>query len=195
MNDVMERISPAAANTAWTANMVRPLSDKGVGTPASFLRKSFSLGQIGGGETLRISALGLYRCFINGVRVGNDLLTPGWTAYDKRLSYQTYAVGDLLKAGENEIEIWLADGWLRSQMMWGQAPIFNTWGDKIAAIAELRSAAGDRAPAAARRLVRHLRTPKQGCHLRHLTWSGALPAARRAARRPRFPGACGDRHR
>ena len=47
-------------------------------------------------EILRISALGLYRAFINGVRVGNDLLTPGWTSYDKRLSYQTYEVGTLL---------------------------------------------------------------------------------------------------
>ncbi len=90
---------------------------------------------------LRISALGLYRCFITGVRVGNDLLTPGWTAYDQRLSFQTYEVGSLLKAGENNIEIWLADGWLHSQMMWRMHPIYNTWGSEIAAIAEL--SAGD----------------------------------------------------
>jgi len=123
----------------WTAQMVRPLSDHGVGTPASFLRKSFSLSAVSGNEQLRISALGLYIAFINGQRVGNDILTPGWTSYDVRLSYQTYDVADLLVAGENVIEIWLADGWLRSQMMWGKAPIFNTWGDQIAAIAELRS--------------------------------------------------------
>jgi alpha-L-rhamnosidase len=130
----------------WVASMVRPLSDKGVGTPASFLRKRFEVSSVSGAETLRISALGLYRAFINGQRVGNDLLTPGWTAYDKRLSFQTYAVSDLLRLGGNEIEIWLADGWLRSQMMWGRAPIHNTWGDYVAAIAELRSAPGDAAP-------------------------------------------------
>ncbi len=122
--------------------MVRPLADKGVGTPASFLAKTFTLDSVGGGEVLDISALGLYRCFINGQRVGDDLLTPGWTSYDVRLSYQTYAVGDLLVPGENRIEIWLADGWLRSQMMWGKAPIFNTWGSQIAALAELRSGSG-----------------------------------------------------
>lgn len=120
--------------------MVRPLADKGVETPASFIGTTFSLDSIGGDETLRISALGLYRCFINGKRVGNDLLTPGWTSYDVRLSYQTYNVADLLVAGQNRIEIWLADGWLRSQMMWGAAPIFNTWGSQIAAMAELRTA-------------------------------------------------------
>ena len=118
--------------------MVRPLADQGVGTPASFIRKSLSLAQVSGNETLRISALGLYRCFINGQRVGNDLLTPGWTTYDKRLSFQTYDVADLLVAGSNEITIWLADGWMRSQLMWGGFPLVNTWGDKIAALAELR---------------------------------------------------------
>ena len=96
-----------------------------------------------GDETLRISALGLYICFINGQRVGRDILTPGWTSYETRLSYQTYDVSSLLVAGENTIEIWLADGWMRSQMMWGKAPILNTWGDQIAAIAELRSASDD----------------------------------------------------
>ncbi|MGV8854705.1 MAG: family 78 glycoside hydrolase catalytic domain [Devosia sp.] len=145
-------MAPAASHEAaqsgrqWTARMVRPLADQGVGTPASFLAKTFHLHSLTGGEVLDISALGLYRCFINGTRVGNDLLTPGWTSYDVRLSYQTYAVSDLLLKGENRIEIWLADGWLRSQMMWGKAPIFNAWGSEIAAIAELRASDGDRSP-------------------------------------------------
>jgi alpha-L-rhamnosidase len=146
VNDVVAPGAQGISTSAWTAKMVRPLSDRGVGTPASFVTRRFTLDKVQGTETLRISALGLYRCFINGKRVGKDLLTPGWTAYDKRLSYQTYAVGDLLKAGENEIEIWLADGWLRSQMMWGQAPLFNVWGKHIAAIAELFSRWGDLTP-------------------------------------------------
>ena len=127
---------------AWTAQMVRPVADAGVGTPASFLRRSFELLEVSGAEVLRISALGLYRAFINGVRVGNDLLTPGWTSYDKRLSFQTYEVGPLLKHGQNVIDIWLADGWYRSQMMWKKNPIFYSWGREIAAIAELRGGPG-----------------------------------------------------
>ena len=150
MNHVLPRAAALAATSHagrnWSAQMVRPLADKGVETPASFLGKTFTLDRVGGSEVLYISALGLYRCFINGKRVGNDLLTPGWTSYDVRLSYQSYAVGDLLVSGENRIEIWLADGWLRSQMMWGGAPIFNAWGSEIAAIAELQSGQGDSAP-------------------------------------------------
>lgn len=129
-------------NFAWAAQMIRPLADKGVGTPASFLRKAFDLTALTGTETLRISAFGLYRVFINGMRVGSDLLTPGWTSYDKRLSYQTYAAGPLLRPGSNTIDIWIADGWYRSQMMWARNPICDTWGSQIAAIAELRQGAG-----------------------------------------------------
>src|SRR5688500_14785990 len=99
----------------WTAKMVRPLAGQGVETRASFLRKTFTLSSLGGAGTLRISALGLYRAFINGKRVGHDQLTPGWTVYPQRLSYQTYDVTDLLVSGENTIDIWLGDGWLRSQ--------------------------------------------------------------------------------
>ena len=128
---------------AWTAQMVRPLADKGVGTRASFLRKSFNLASPSGAETLRISALGLYRAFINGKRVGHDQLTPGWTCYKERLSYQAYPVGDLLRAGENIIDIWLGDGWMRSQMGWKANPVYNTWGAEIAAIAELRDGGGE----------------------------------------------------
>jgi alpha-L-rhamnosidase len=117
--------------------MIRPLTDKGVGTRASFLRKNFTLSSVGGARTLRISALGLYRAFINGKRVGHDQLTPGWTVYDKRLSFQTYDVSDLLVAGDNVIDIWLADGWLRSQMGWKATNSYNTWGSEIGAIAEL----------------------------------------------------------
>ena len=144
----MNEASPARAapgtglSPDWIGEMVRPVADAGVGTPSTFLRKQFELAAPGGRQVLRISALGLYRAFINGVRVGNDLLTPGWTSYDKRLSYQTYEVGTLLRQGSNVIDIWLADGWYRSQMMWARNPIFNTWGSEIAAIAELRETPG-----------------------------------------------------
>ncbi|MEO6012212.1 MAG: family 78 glycoside hydrolase catalytic domain [Devosia sp.] len=117
--------------------MVRPLTDKGVETRASFLRKSFNVSSLGAAGTLTISALGLYRAFINGKRVGHDQLTPGWTVYTQRLSYQTYDVSDLLVAGENSIDIWLGDGWLRSQMGWKASNTYNTWGSEIGAIAEL----------------------------------------------------------
>ncbi len=123
----------------WTADMIHPLADQGEGKPASFVARAFSLDAVRGDECLRISALGVYRAFINGRRVGDDLLTPGWTCYDKRIAFQTYPVAALLRPGANRIEIWLADGWYRSQIMWRDEAIFNCWGDRIGALAEIAS--------------------------------------------------------
>ena len=127
----LPRAQPASKALTWSGQMVRPLADAGVGTQASFLRKVFSSANPARDAVLRISAQGVYRCFINGVRVGDDQLTPGWTCYQDRLSFQTYPVGSLLKAGGNTIDIWLGDGWLRSQMMWKRHALYNTWGDLL----------------------------------------------------------------
>jgi alpha-L-rhamnosidase len=124
-------------NRPWTAVMIRPLADRGVESQASFLHSTFEIDNPGQQALLRISALGLYVCFINGMRVGTDILTPGWTAYQDRLSYQTYDISPLLTEGTNVIDIWLGDGWYRSQMLWKKNPIYNSWGSEIGAIAEI----------------------------------------------------------
>ncbi len=122
---------------AWAARMIAPLADQGQGTQATFVGKSFDLALVTPDTKLHVSAQGLYICFINGSRVAHDLLTPGWTCYDNRIAYQTYDITSLLKTGLNRVDIWLADGWWRSQMMWAQAPIYNCWGVRIAALAEI----------------------------------------------------------
>ena len=145
MKKALARCRTRSAGTASPfarARMIHPAADAGVGSPAPFVRQIFAVAAIEGEEKLTVTALGLYRCFINGVRVGADLLTPGWTCYDKRLSFQTYDVASLLNAGDNVIDIWLADGWYRSQLMWGADPIFNCWGDKLAALAEISNRSG-----------------------------------------------------
>ncbi|ANL49044.1 alpha-L-rhamnosidase domain-containing protein (plasmid) [Rhizobium phaseoli] len=142
MNFQPAAISGDRVSRAWSGEMIAPLSDGGQGTQASFVSKSFDHEGAGGPVELFISALGLYRCFINGERVGTDLLTPGWTNYDDRIAYQRYDVSSLLKPGLNRIEIWLADGWYRSPIMWGASAIPNCWGDRIGAIADLVGADG-----------------------------------------------------
>ncbi len=129
----------------WAAQMIRPETDTGVGKQSPFVETTLVLDADEPDACLFISALGLYRCFINGQRVGDDVLTPGWTSYQDRLSYQTYPVGKLLRRGENTITIWLGDGWLRSTMLWKGVRIDNTWGDHLGAIAEIRAGgAGER---------------------------------------------------
>ncbi len=139
MKDLATQPLGRAGVRAWTAALVSPLSDQGQGAPASFIAKDFVLEDVPADALLAISAQGLYRAFLNGRRVGEDLLTPGWTCYDDRIAFQSYLVADLLEPGTNRLEIWLGDGWWRSQMMWAAAPIYNCWGDRIGAIAEIEA--------------------------------------------------------
>lgn len=65
--------------------------------------------------TLYLTALGVYEAHLNGKRVGNYVLAPGWTAYDKRLQYQEYDITDLV-GKKNELTVTLGKGWFRSPM-------------------------------------------------------------------------------
>ncbi len=135
-------VSPASSDLlvrrTWQARMIAPAADQGAGGPSCYVAKTFQVTNPAH-AVLHISAQGLYRAFINGQRVGDDELTPGWTNYDSRIDYQSYDVSDLLRPGENRIEIWLGDGWYRSQMMWRDMMVYNCWGKTMAAIAEIET--------------------------------------------------------
>lgn len=61
--------------------------------------------------TARVSAMGLYHFEINGDKVGNGVLTPGFTSYPHRVLYQVYDVTDMLAAGENKLSLLGGGGW------------------------------------------------------------------------------------
>jgi alpha-L-rhamnosidase len=65
-----------------------------------------------------VTGLGNYVLFLNGKRVGNDLLTPGWTHYPDRLEYQVYDVTDLLNAGNNAAGAVLGNMWWSGGLGW-----------------------------------------------------------------------------
>jgi alpha-L-rhamnosidase len=82
--------------------------------PAPYLRTAFAVdgdaGEVASAR-LYVTALGLYEARLNGQRVGDGYLTPGWTDYTQRVLYQTYDVTGLLTAGENVLGAVIADGW------------------------------------------------------------------------------------
>ncbi len=130
--------SRALQRRDWAGQMIAPSADQGTKGPSSFVAKTFTVDNPANAR-LHISAFGLYRAFLNGKRIGEDYLTPGWTNYDNRIDFQSYDLSDLLTAGQNHLEIWLGDGWYRSQMMWRDMKVFNCWGERIAAIAEIEA--------------------------------------------------------
>ena len=81
-------------------------------SPPPYVRKTFALpNKKIASARLYATALGLYEASINGQRVGDDVFTPGWTDYRKRVQYQAYDVTSLLKSGDNAIGAIVGDGW------------------------------------------------------------------------------------
>lgn len=119
----------------WRANWIG--ADTAVLDPddeaSPLLRKTFELdGEI---ATARIyaTAAGLYELYVNGERVGEDLMAPGWTSYAKRLQYQTYDVTHSLSQGVNAIGIALGNGWYKSEL----AKKNNHYGNRRAVLLQL----------------------------------------------------------
>jgi alpha-L-rhamnosidase len=79
--------------------------------PSSYLRRGFSLDGPVRRARLYSTARGIYEVSINGTRIGEDVLAPGWTDYDRRIKYQTYDVTPLLAEGQNALGAVLGDGW------------------------------------------------------------------------------------
>ena len=79
--------------------------------PASYLRKSVEIPHPIKRAFLYASALGVYELHLNGTRVGEDYLSPGWTDYRKRVHYYCYEVTSQLRQGRNALGAILADGW------------------------------------------------------------------------------------
>ncbi|MGH1564200.1 family 78 glycoside hydrolase catalytic domain [Mumia sp. DW29H23] len=104
--------------------------------PVPLLRKDFTLADK---EITRArvyaSARGVYRLHLNGERVGDHELAPGWTAYDKRIDSQTYDVTDLVQGGDNAFGAELSNGWYTGKIaMFGP----DTYGTQTSLIAQLR---------------------------------------------------------
>ncbi|MBE0652925.1 MAG: family 78 glycoside hydrolase catalytic domain, partial [Bacteroidales bacterium] len=79
--------------------------------PSPYLRKQIQLDGNIRSARLYVTALGVYDFIINGEKVGNDFLNPGWTNYDKRVNYQAYDVTDYLSPGTNVLGSVLSEGW------------------------------------------------------------------------------------
>jgi hypothetical protein len=87
------------------------LGDKCVDRPViPLFRKEFEVGKKIKEATLYITGLGQYEASINGQKVGNSFLTPGWTNYDKTILYNTYDVTSMLKQGKNAIGAIVGNG-------------------------------------------------------------------------------------
>ena len=94
------------------------------------LRKSFAAAAPVRRAVLYATALGLYDVHLNGRRVGDHVLAPDWTDYQRRVRYQAYDVTALVQAGDNALAAQLAGGWFSGHIgnggyqFFGKTPAF-----------------------------------------------------------------------
>ncbi|WTF41539.1 glycoside hydrolase family 78 protein [Streptomyces sp. NBC_01604] len=125
----------------WSASFVSPVGIGGMHTPAPVLSGSLHVPGEVVKARLYATAHGLYVATLNGRRVGDLVLTPGWTAYQHRLRYQTYDVTDLVRSGPNELDFLLGNGWYRGRLGFqGERALY---GDRLAVLAQLEVTTAD----------------------------------------------------
>jgi alpha-L-rhamnosidase len=125
----------------WTARFISPRELGGLGTPAPVLHAALDVPDGVVKARLYATAHGLYTARLNGHRVGDQVLAPGWTSYAHRLRHQTYDVTDLVREGGNELEILLGNGWYRGRL--GFAGHRAHYGDRLALLAQLEVTTSD----------------------------------------------------
>jgi len=106
----------------WKAEWIEMQGDTNRYSPSPHFRKEFNLTKNISRAVVYVTAHGFYELHLNGKKVGDQVLTPGWTTYGKRLQYQVYDVTGLLSKGVNAAGAVLGDGWYRGTLAWG-----NNW--------------------------------------------------------------------
>ncbi len=95
--------------------------DKNKYDPAPLYRKEFDAPKEVAQATAFISGIGYYELFVNGERIGDQVLDPGWTNYKQTILYATHDITHQLKSGRNTVGVMLGSGFYsqRAYDHWG----------------------------------------------------------------------------
>ncbi|HVX86642.1 MAG TPA: family 78 glycoside hydrolase catalytic domain [Phycisphaerae bacterium] len=124
---------PASDLGPYDASKVAPSADSTLG-PGRYMRRAFSVTKPIAKARLYYTALGTCEPAINGKRINDHLLDPGWTEYSKRTMVREQDVTNLLTQGQNAVGVVLADGWFAGRVGWAglaqysqisRRPLFN----------------------------------------------------------------------
>ena len=118
-------------NSIWIANFITPHNPD-----YSVILKDFTLKNKVKSAYLSICGLGLYEAYLNNEFVNNEYLMPGYHSYDTHLQYQTYDLKDQLIEGNNELKVFLGNGWYKGRLGF-DGGFYKLYGDKLALIFEL----------------------------------------------------------
>jgi alpha-L-rhamnosidase len=120
----------------WKAKWIESTSAAdSVNGPALLFRKSFRAEKNIRSATVFMTVHGMYEAFLNGKKLGDAFLTPGWTSYRKRLQYQVYDVTSQLTKGDNTLVVNIGSGWYRTNLGWNDNK--NVYGKKLGLLLQM----------------------------------------------------------
>jgi len=115
--------SPACFETAllttgqWDAPFIASADDTdSKASKGWYFKKNVSVSKELVSARMYATALGVYEVFANNKRIGDQIMTPGWTNYHKRLLYQCYDITSSLSSGDNNIIAHLGAGWFKGDL-------------------------------------------------------------------------------
>jgi len=120
----------------WKAQWIEPVQSEERHMPGLLVRKEFAVAKKIASARAYVTSHGFYELHINGKKVGDEVFTPGWTSYSKRLQYQVFDITPLLQQGKNSVGAMLADGWYRGSLAWENN--WGIWGKKLGLLCQLQ---------------------------------------------------------
>jgi alpha-L-rhamnosidase len=116
--DSGDRASPYSAAARFETGLLESADWKGkwIGG-ANQMRKEFTLPDRPVRARVYVAGLGYYELRINGRKVGDHVLDPAWTTYDKRVLYTVYDITERLRPGANAVGVMLGEGWFKSRAL------------------------------------------------------------------------------
>lgn len=100
-----------------------------------YFRRAFDVKKKVKSARLYITSQGLYEAYLNGEKIGDQEMTPGWTSYETRLQYQVFDVTEGCKNGLNALAVMVADGWHRGRINYRGKE--NPFKEQLALLAQL----------------------------------------------------------
>lgn len=117
----------------WLADWITPDTSK---ETQVVLFKEFNINKKIKTARVYMTGLGVYEFYLNGVKQGEECLLPGFCDYDSWIQFQTFDISP--DEGKNLFEIALGDGWYKGVYGINVDYTKENYGDKLAAIAEIR---------------------------------------------------------
>ncbi|MDR2382935.1 MAG: family 78 glycoside hydrolase catalytic domain, partial [Prevotellaceae bacterium] len=100
----------------WNADYIGLLADDAKMTQSPLLRKTFEADGKKGVYLLHVNSLGYHEVYVNGKKVGEDVLSPAVSELDKRSLSVTYDLTGYIHKGKNDLVLWLSRGWYRKNL-------------------------------------------------------------------------------